>query len=172
MLHTVMWSFLLVLLFILKSRLGTTPSLVEYYFSCCIFLPVHVRFFLVRIYPSALFSMCAFFHVRFFPSALFSHALIYLCAFFRCAFSLCAFFQCAFFRSPLPIAYYMPRGVNVRSLTLNIIFSCKNFNTLSIKCQSYPKSRKIDASEQTICTIADKINVSSKGVYLPISKLH
>ena len=30
-LHTVMWSFLLVLLFILKSRLGTTPSLVEYF---------------------------------------------------------------------------------------------------------------------------------------------
>ena len=28
-LHTVMWSFLLVLLFILKSRLGTTPSLVK-----------------------------------------------------------------------------------------------------------------------------------------------
>ena len=31
-LHTVMWSFLLVVLFILKSRLGTTPSLVENYF--------------------------------------------------------------------------------------------------------------------------------------------
>ena len=28
-------------------------------------------FFLVRIYPSALFSMYAFFRVRFFPSALF-----------------------------------------------------------------------------------------------------
>ena len=30
-LHTVMWSFLLVLLFILKSLLGTTSSLVEYF---------------------------------------------------------------------------------------------------------------------------------------------
>ena len=39
----------------------------------CLYMCV---FFLVRIYPSALFSMCAFFHVRFFrvrffPSALF-----------------------------------------------------------------------------------------------------
>ena len=58
--------------------------------------------FLVRIYPSALFPMCAFFRVsssfrvRFFPMRLYTYAL-----FFRCAFFLCAFFQCAFFRSPL-----------------------------------------------------------------------
>ena len=76
---------------------------------CCILLPVHVRFFLVRIYPSALFSVCAFFRVRFFPSAFFSHAFIYTCAFF-----LCAFFQCAFFRSPVgrrkePILGYVPK---------------------------------------------------------------
>ena len=81
--------------------LFTIQQRYKYHFSCCIFLPVHVRFFfLVRIYPSALFSVCAFFLVRFFPSALFSHALIYICAFFRCAFILCAIFQCAFFRSP------------------------------------------------------------------------
>ena len=54
-------------------------------------------FFLVRIYPSALFSVCAFFRVCFFPSAFFSHALIYICAFFRCAFFLCAFFPVRFF---------------------------------------------------------------------------
>ena len=32
--HTLIWSFLLVLLFILKSHLGTTPSLFEYFSRC------------------------------------------------------------------------------------------------------------------------------------------
>ena len=50
--------------------LFTIQQQYKYYFSCCIFLPVHVRFFLVRIYPSALFSVCNFFRVRFFPMRL------------------------------------------------------------------------------------------------------
>ena len=76
-------------------------------------------FFLVRIHPSALFSVCVFFRVRFFPSALFSHALIYICAFFRCAFFLCVFFRCAFFRSP----HSSPLTSNFPTLTLPFLNS-------------------------------------------------
>ena len=55
--------------------LFTIQQRYKYYFSCCIFLPVHVRFFPVRIYPSALFSVCASFRVRFFPMRLYTYAL-------------------------------------------------------------------------------------------------
>ena len=69
-----------------RMSLFTIKQRYKYYFSCCIFLYMCV-FFLVRIYPSALLSECAFF----------SCAYIYIfMRLFRCAFFLCAFFQCAF----------------------------------------------------------------------------
>ena len=51
--------------------LFTIQQRYKYYFSCCISLYMCV-FLLMRIYPSALFSLCAFFpcayiHMRFFP---------------------------------------------------------------------------------------------------------
>ena len=42
--------------------LFTIQQRYKYYFSCCIFLPVHVRFF----FPSADLSLCAFYLMRFF----------------------------------------------------------------------------------------------------------
>ena len=67
--------------------LFTIQQRYKYYFSCCIFL-VHVRFFLVRIYPSTLLSKCAFFscayiQMRFFSGVLFSYVLFSSALFFR-----------------------------------------------------------------------------------------
>ena len=58
----------------LFMSLFTIQQRYKYYFSCCIFLYM-CAFFLVRIDPSALFSLCASFRVRFFPIRLYTYAL-------------------------------------------------------------------------------------------------
>ena len=61
--------------------LFTIQQRFKYYFSCCIFLYMCV-FFLVRIYPSALLSECAFFLMLLCTYALFSCALFFYVCFF------------------------------------------------------------------------------------------
>ena len=81
----------------------------KYYFSCCIFLYMYV-FFLVRIYPSALLSECAFFscayiHMRFFPVR---------------------FFPMCFF----PVRFFPITPKNIE---------CKNKNSFFLRCQENDK---------------------------------
>ena len=55
-------------------HLFTIQQRYKYYFSCCISCLYICVFFLVRIYPSVLFSVCASFRVRFIPMRLYTYA--------------------------------------------------------------------------------------------------
>ena len=82
----------------------------KYYFSCCIFLPVHVRFF-----PSADLSQCVFFRVRFFPCALLSE-----CAFFPCAYIHMRFFPVRFFPMCFfPVRFFRSASRHTRFLCIS-----------------------------------------------------
>ena len=76
-----------------------------------------------------------------------------------------------FLREKNSVKYYL-KTVIIRLRSLDNIFSCRNLNKLSIKYQSYPKSRKIDAFGEETCFCHNPIDKElMKYCYLHLFRL-